>query len=90
MLPGSFFAVQVIRFSYSEKKIGMAAAFFHVLLQFCFLTDVLDTMYLSVKKWDMAKKSSIVIALIYILGIALAIWTGIKISEILASAPLGY
>ncbi|WP_324822740.1 hypothetical protein [Sinanaerobacter sp. ZZT-01] len=90
MLPGSFFAVQVIRFSYSEKKIGMAAAFCHGLLQFFFLTDVLDTMYLSVKKWGMGKKSSIVIALIYTLGLALPIWTGIKISEILASAPLGY
>lgn len=84
MLPGSFFAVQVIRFSRLEKKISSTAAFFHGLLQFCFIADVLDSMYLAAKKWNRGKKSSIFIGLIYALGIAAVIWVSIKVTGALA------
>lgn len=85
MLPGSIFSIQVIRLSRLEKKIGSASAFFHGLLQFLFLTDVLDTMYLALVKWRRGKKSSIVISFFYLFCIVESIWTCIKIWNVLNS-----
>ena len=65
MVPGAFYGVQVIRLSYGEKKMGMGAALLHGFLQFNFLVDVLDAMYLAVKKWGMGKKSSVLIGILY-------------------------
>lgn len=58
IIPGAFFGIQVIRFTVREKKIGPGAAVLHGILQFVFLADVLDAMYLAVKKWGRGKKSS--------------------------------
>lgn len=66
-VPGAFYSIQVIRFTLREKKIGLGAAVWHGVLQFVFLADVLDAMYLAVKKWNRGKKSSVVIGILYIL-----------------------
>ena len=39
----------------------------HMLLQFLFLIDVLDAMYLAVQTWGQGKKSSFLIAVLYLL-----------------------
>ena len=56
LLPGAFYAVQVIRMSILEKKCSPRTAIIHILLQFIFLVDVLDTMYISVKIHNKGKK----------------------------------
>ena len=43
-------------------------------LQFVFLADVLDAMYLAVRKWGRGKKSSVVIGVLYIAAVAALIW----------------
>ena len=65
-----FYGIQVIRITYREKKTGIGAAVWHGILQFVFLADVLDAMYLAVKKWGMGKKSSVVIGFLYVLMLA--------------------
>ena len=57
LLPGAFYAVQVIRMSILEKKCSPRMAIIHILLQFIFLVDVLDTMYISVKMHNKGKKT---------------------------------
>lgn len=57
MVPGAFYGVQVIRLSYGEKKMGMGAALLHGFLQFNFLVDVLDAMYLAVKNGEWEKRA---------------------------------
>ncbi len=57
LLPGAFYAVQVIRMSILEKKCSPRTAIIHILLQFIFLVDVLDTMYISVKIHNKGKKT---------------------------------
>ena len=79
LLPGAFYGVQVIRLSYSEKKLGLGAAVLHGLLQFCFLADVLDAMYLSVRKWGIGKKSAVLIGILYLGTAAAAIWMAVSI-----------
>lgn len=74
MVPGACYGVQVIRLSYGEKKMGMGAALLHGFLQFNFLVDVLDAMYLAVRKWGMGKKSSVVIGILYGSAAAGLIW----------------
>ena len=44
-----------------------------------FLADVLDAMYLAVKKWGMGKKSSVVIAVLYVLMLGGIIWGAVKV-----------
>ncbi len=66
MIPGSFYGIQVIRFGVKQKKVSGTAAVLHGILQFLFLADVLDTLYLAVKKWGMGKKSSAVVGGLYI------------------------
>lgn len=74
VVPGSFFGIQVIRFTLREKKTGCGAAIWHGFLQFVFLADVLDAMYLAVRKWDRGKKSSVTIIIVYVLALAVIIW----------------
>ncbi|WP_072523866.1 hypothetical protein [Clostridium sp. Marseille-P3244] len=78
LLPGAFYGIQVIRLSRKEKKISTGAAMWHGLLQFVFLADVLDAMYLAVRKWHRGRKSSVVIGILYILLAAGTVWLVIK------------
>ena len=82
IIPGAFYGIQVIRFTYREKKTSAGAAVWHGVLQFIFLADVLDAMYLAVKKWGRGKKSSIVIAVLYTAGLSGIIWMIIKIAAL--------
>lgn len=66
ILPGSFYALQVIRMTYKARKISLGTAILHGILQFFFLADVLSAMYLAVVKWKRAKKSSIAVGIVYI------------------------
>lgn len=70
IVPGGFWGIQVIRFALKEKKTSAGAAVWHGILQFVFLADVLDAMYLAVKKWGRGRKSSVVIGALYILALA--------------------
>lgn len=79
IVPGAVYGIQVIRFTVKGKKMGLGAAIWHGILQFMFLTDVLDAMYLAVKKWGMGKKSSIVIGILYVLMLAGIIWGAVKV-----------
>ena len=79
IVPGAFYGIQVIRITYREKKTGIGAAIWHGILQFVFLADVLDAMYLAVKKWGMGKKSSVVIAVLYVLMLGGIIWGAVKV-----------
>ena len=79
IVPGAVYGVQVIRFTVKGKKTGIGAAIWHGLLQFIFLTDVLDAMYLAVKKWGMGKRSSIVIMILYVLVLAGIVWGVVKV-----------
>lgn len=69
IVPGAFWSIQVLRFTLREKKIGIIAAVLHGIMQFVFLIDVLDAMYLSVIKWGRGKKSSLVVGVVYILAL---------------------
>lgn len=80
IVPGSFYGIQVIRFTLRENKTGLGAAVWHGFLQFVFLADVLDAMYLAVKKWGQGKKSSVVIGILYILITAAALGAAIYIA----------
>ena len=66
ILPGSFYALQVIRMTYKAGKISLGTAILHGILQLFFLADVLSAMYLAAVKWKRAKKSSIVVGIVYI------------------------
>lgn len=74
VVPGAFFGIQVIRFTLREQKTGHGAAVWHGFLQFVFLADVLDAMYLAVSKWGRGKKSSVAIGIVYVLALAAVIW----------------
>ncbi|NBJ83172.1 hypothetical protein D5274_15295 [bacterium 1XD42-94] len=67
LIPGAFWGIQVIRLSRRQGKFGTRAAMLHMLLQFLFLIDVLDAMYLAVQTWGQGKKSSFLIAVLYLL-----------------------
>ena len=70
ILPGSFYSMQVLRLAYRQGKLKRGAVILHGLLQFVFLADVLDTMYLSVKLYGRGKRSSIAVAALYVLVMA--------------------
>lgn len=81
ILPGSFYALQVILMTYKTGKISLGTAILHGILQFFFLTDVLSAMYLAAVKWGRAKKSSIIVGIVYIvcaIGIIVLIATTIQ------------
>lgn len=78
LIPGTFYGIQVIRFTLREKKTSAGAAVWHGVLQFIFLADVLDAMYLAVKKWGRGKKSSVAVAAVYAVSLAGIIWMIVK------------
>ena len=49
------------------------------ILQFLFLTDVLDAMYLAAGKWGRGKKSSVLVALVYVAAVIGIVWIVYKI-----------
>lgn len=69
MLPSSFWGLQVIRFAVRDGKIGKSK-FLHIFLQFCFLLDLLDTVYLAAFKYRRGKVASILVYLAYVLCIS--------------------
>ena len=75
LVPGAFYGIQVIRLT--------RAAGIHGIFQFTFFLDVLDSMYLAVVKYGRGKKSSAVIAVLYILLIIGFIWLGMKLYGLL-------
>lgn len=79
LLPGAFWGVQVIRKSMAEGKLSPGKALLHGALQFIFLTDVLDAMYLSVRIWNRGKKSAAVIGTLYLAVIAWLIFAIVRI-----------
>lgn len=70
MLPSSFFGLQVVRFCADEGKLGKSKPW-HILFQFCFLLDVLDTAYLTVFKYQRGKAAAAVVCAVYALFILL-------------------
>ena len=77
IIPGAFYGIQVIRLGRRQEKLGLGAALFHGLLQFIFLLDIPDTMYLSVKKFGMGKKCAWLAAALYA-GFLLALTYGYR------------
>lgn len=67
MLPGAFYGVQAVRVSRRHGKISLPGMLLHVLLQFTFMLDIFDAMYIAVSRWGCGRKSSIVIGIIYAL-----------------------
>lgn len=79
MFPGAFYGIQVIRLSYKAQKISAGGLILHSLLQFIFMADVLDAMYLAAVKWNRARKSSAVICILYILMVIGTLWLVFKL-----------
>lgn len=79
ILPGSAYSIQVLRGSVRTGKISGGAAVIHGILQFLFLADVLDAMYLAAGKWGRGKKSSVLVALVYVAAVAGIVWIVYKI-----------
>ena len=69
MLPSSFWGVQVIRFAVRDGKIGKSKIL-HIFLQFCFLLDLLDTVYLVAFKYKRGKVAAILVCFAYVLCIS--------------------
>lgn len=69
MLPGSFWGVQVIRFAVRDGKIRKGKLL-HMFLQFCFLLDLLDTVYFAAFKYRRGKAAAILVCLTYLLCIS--------------------
>lgn len=76
MLPGSFYGIQVVRFTAAQGKFSGGRqspvppgpdgkVMLHGILQVIFLVDILDAMYLAVMKWGMGKKSSVLVGALY-------------------------
>lgn len=65
LLPGAFYGLQVVRFGRVQEKLTPSASILHGILQFIFLLDVLDALFLSVSLWDRGKKSAVIISILY-------------------------
>lgn len=76
MLPSSFFGLQVIRFCADEGKIGKSIIL-HILFQFCFLLDVLDTVYLTAFKYKKGQIVAVIVCLVYMLCVLL-VWSPLQ------------
>ena len=61
MLPGAFYGVQTIRMACRMGRIGPKAALLHGILQFIFLLDVLDAVYLSLVTFRAARPVSLAV-----------------------------
>ena len=81
ILPGSMYSIQVIRGSVRAGKISGGAAVLHGILQFLFLADGLDAMYLAAGKWGRGKKSSVLVALVYIAAVVGIVWIVYKLKN---------
>ena len=81
ILPGSIYSIQVIRGSVRTGKISGGAAVLHGILQFLFLADVLDAMYLAAGKWGRGKKSSVLVGLVYIAAVVGIVWIVYKLKN---------
>jgi hypothetical protein len=79
MVPGSLYGMRTAQMTGRCGKISRQAVVLHGILQFLFLLDVLDAMYLSVGKWKRGKKSAVLIGAIYILAVLLVIILGGKL-----------
>lgn len=71
LLPGAFYGLQTARFGRAQGKLSSGAAILHSILQFLFLLDVLDALYLSVKLWGRGKKSAVAVGILYAVPIVL-------------------
>lgn len=78
ILPGAFYGFQVCGRARREGKISGFQSFFCGLFLFCFLTDVLCAMYLSVKKYQIGKKAAVLVGAMYLIGIAMVLWLYFK------------
>lgn len=83
ILPGSIYGIQVIRMSWKAGKISLMAAILHTILQFFFLTDVLDAMYLAAGKWNRGKRSSLAVGALYLISLVGIIILIVKIRSTL-------
>ena len=83
ILPGSIYGIQVIRMSWKTGKISLMAAILHTILQFFFLTDVLDAMYLAAGKWNRGKRSSLAVGALYLISLVGIIILIVKIRSTL-------
>ena len=73
MLPGAFYGVQTIRMACRMGRIGPKAALLHGILQFIFLLDVLDAVYLSLVTFRAARPVSLAVFGLYSAGFACGI-----------------
>ena len=71
-----FFGLQVIRFCADEGKIGKSIIL-HILFQFCFLLDVLDTVYLTAFKYKKGQIIAVIVCLVYMLCVLL-VWSPLQ------------
>lgn len=76
MLPSSFFGLQVVRFGVDDGKISKGKVW-HILFQFCFLLDVLDTVYIAAVKYKRGRIFAIIVCVVYVLCALLA-WSPLK------------
>jgi len=84
MLPGSMYGIKVAEMTRNCGRTDNGSTIIHGFLQFLFVLDVLDAMYLSVIKWKRGKKSAAIILCLYVLLIILIIiFGGIVISGII-------
>lgn len=75
LIPGAFYGIQVNRLNHHYRKASAFAAIVNSLLQFVFLIDTLDAMYLSLRKWGKGKKSALCVGALYLLAICGIIYT---------------
>ena len=81
LIPGGVWGIQAARASVKEKGMSKPQAVLHGILQFVFMVDVLDCLYLAAIKWGMGKKRAVVILVLYAVLIALAVIGVIKIQN---------
>lgn len=74
MFPGAFYGIQALRLLRKQSDMSMIVLVLHGICQFTFFLDVLDTMYLSVRKFHRGKKAAAVVGSIYVLGFLMGAW----------------
>lgn len=73
LLPGAFYGIQAIGFCRKEKQKSPWWGLFHGALQFFFLADVLDTVYLTRKEFGAGKRVGTAILILYVvLGVGVS------------------
>jgi hypothetical protein len=73
MIPGSVYGVAVALFTREKEQWGIPVTLLHCILQFVYIADVLDALYLSVAKWGRGKKSAIFTAVVYLIALICSI-----------------